>query len=858
MTKTREIRKKFLDTFASYGHTIVPSSPVIPLDDPTLLFINAGMNQFKDVFLDKSKRDYTRATSSQKCIRVGGKHNDLDNVGHTTRHMTFFEMLGNFSFGDYFKKEAIQHAWDVTLNVFEFEKDKIWVSVFETDDEAAALWEEHVDPSRIVRMGEADNFWTMGDTGPCGPCSELYYDRGPEYGDATSPANDPEGNRFIEFWNLVFMQYERDASGKQTPLAKQSIDTGAGLERIVMLKIGAGSVFETDILQKLIGVISKLAKKPYDRDPAFHVIADHIRTLAFAIADGVTPSNVDRGYVLRKVLRRAVRYARKLGLDKPFLTELIPTLLEEMGDDYPELKTAETRINEIILEEEESFYKTLHRGGNILQSIIDHSKKEISGADAFKLKDTYGFPLEEILLIAHDAGLGVNLEQYQVLEEQAKERSRAVHKKHAQTVEASVYKEFGEKHTACEFLGYDDLEEEGTILGILSGGKFVESLDSGEEAEIFLDRTPFYSEKGGQVGDHGLLVHDNAQFKVIDTQCPFEGVVSHRGTLEKGMLLVGEPVTSVVNAKRRDLIARHHSATHLLHWALTEVLGDAIKQGGSLVDTDRLRFDFSHHKAMTPDQIWEVERLVNQKIWDGSPVETEEVAYASIQNDPSVKQFFGDKYGETVRVVSMGHFAKELCGGTHVNETNRIGFFKIAKELSVAKGVRRIEAVLGEEALRLSENEARRIHAIAEKVGAPEAKLEERIDHLLSESSALKALKKERLGDLAKSLSASKEEINGLQVICQKLTLSPKELNGLAQNALGHIEKGVLCLATEFEGKAMLLIRVVNCDLDAGALIKEMSPHIEGSGGGKKDAAQAGGTKPSGLDDAIRTFRASL
>ena len=522
---SQEIRRKFLEFFKKREHAVVPSSPVVPHDDPTLLFNNAGMNQFKDVFLGLSKRDYTRATSSQKCIRVGGKQNDLDNVGHTSRHLTFFEMLGNFSFGDYFKKEAIAYAWEVTTEVFQFAPEKLWITVLEGDDEAFELWQKHVPIDRIIRMDEKDNFWAMGDTGPCGPCSELYYDRGSQFGDAPNPKEDATEERYLEFWNLVFMQDNRDKSGHVDPLPNQSIDTGGGLERIVSLKLGVDNIFHTDILQHLIGQIERVSGKKYDRNdpvlaPAFHVIADHLRSLSFAIADGAQPSNTDRGYVLRKLLRRAVRYSRtQLGIEEPFLAKVFPALLETMGEDFTELVNAKDRIEEILTSEEEAFIRTLKRGGNILSKVVADAlkspAKQISGEDAFKLKDTYGFPLEEILLIAKDSNLQVNIDSYQLLEEKAKKLSRSARSVEGQEAKETLFSDFVEKHGECVFTGYTDQEAETEILALIENGEFVQSLSEGAEGSVILKQTPFYAEKGGQVADFGDITNENALFQVL-------------------------------------------------------------------------------------------------------------------------------------------------------------------------------------------------------------------------------------------------------------------------------------------------------------------------------------------------------
>jgi alanyl-tRNA synthetase len=711
---SQEIRRAFLNYFKSKGHAIVPSSPVIPHDDPTLLFINAGMNQFKDVFLGESKRDYTRAATTQKCIRVGGKHNDLENVGHTSRHLTFFEMIGNFSFGDYFKKEAIEYAWDITNHVFKFDPEKIWVSVFRDDDEAFSLWEKFLPAKRIVRLGEKDNFWAMGDTGPCGPCSELLYDRGDHYGSARSPLEDSSGERYLEFWNLVFMQYSKNAAGNLEPLPKKSIDTGSGLERVVSLKMGVDTVFETDILRSLIAETEKISGKVYHKDgkdaPAFHVIADHIRSLSFAIADGVQPSNTDRGYVLRKILRRAVRYGRMLGLQKPFLAQVFPRLLSVMGEDFPELKTSQERICEILTLEEEAFIRTLARGGQLLGQVIERSQelRKISGEDAFKLKDTYGFPLEEVLLIAKDENLVVDMVRYAELDEEAKEKSRKAHKTSAQNFGENFFAEFAKKHKPCVFEGYQTPALDAVVTAIVVEGAFVDQLNEGEQGIVLLDRTPFYAEMGGQVGDTGAIGH----FRVYDTTSPYPGVIAHLGTQVKGSLRVNEKVSAAIDLKRRQEIQNNHTATHILHWALHKVLGHHIKQAGSLVDEKRLRFDFSHHKAVSPAEIREIERLVNEKIRSDKAVESYELKYEDAQKRSDIKQFFGEKYGDKVRVIDID-FSKELCGGTHAARVGTIGLFKIAKESSIAAGVRRIEAVTGAYAEALVEEQESLIQAVS-------------------------------------------------------------------------------------------------------------------------------------------------
>jgi alanyl-tRNA synthetase len=868
---SQEIRRNFLKYFKDHGHVVVASSPVVPHDDPTLLFTNAGMNQFKDIFLGKSKRDYSRAATSQKCIRVGGKHNDLDNVGHTARHLTFFEMLGNFSFGDYFKKEAIAYAWEVSTNVFGFDPGKIWITVFREDDEAFELWKQIIPEKQIVRMDEKDNFWTMGDTGPCGPCSELYFDRGDKYGHATSPKDDLEGTRFLEFWNLVFMQFNRDATGKMSALPKQSIDTGSGLERVAALKLNVNTLFGTDVLRSLIAQIENVCGKKYNPDdphlaPAYHVIADHIRSLSFAIADGAQPSNVERGYILRKLLRRAVRYGRMLGMQDPFLAKILPRLIETMGSDYRELVSSQARTTEILTLEEEAFIRTLKRGGNILNHIIEQAQKspqkQITGADAFKLKDTYGFPIEEISLIAKDTGLQVNLDAYQLLEEQAKERSRIAQAVHIQEVEESLFKNYVETHGPCEFLGYQQTSAEGTIMALVADGKFVDSLVEGQEGIVILDRTPFYAEKGGQIGDIGILSHHKGLFKVTDCHAPYSGVIAHLGKMKRGTMVLGEPVNTQVDIERRREIANNHTATHLLHWALQKVLGEHIRQAGSLVEADRLRFDFNHHKALSKEEILQIERLVNEKIREGTPVKAYELSYEEAQRHPEIKQFFGEKYGAKVRVIDID-FSKELCGGTHTHNVGTIGYFRIAKEGSISSGVRRIEAVTGKDAETFTYENEDRAEKAAELLKIPPAKLIERITALLEEHKHLaydlKQFKKSALKQLTKDLVSKVQKTGSISLIAETVPVESELLPELAEDLISVLRSGVILLGIRTNERCQLMARIssdlVQKGLQAVQLIKEIAPIIGGSGGGKPESAQAGGKNPERLFEAFDKAR---
>ncbi len=868
---SQEIRRNFLEFFKKQGHSIIASSSVVPHEDPTLLFINAGMNQFKDVFLGKSKREYTRAATSQKCIRVGGKHNDLENVGHTTRHLTFFEMLGNFSFGDYFKKEAIEYAWKVSTEVFSLPEDLIWITVFREDDEAFELWKKFVPESRIVRMGEKDNFWAMGDTGPCGPCSELLFDRGNRYGNARNPTEDPAGERFFEFWNLVFMQFNKDNSGILLPLPKQSIDTGAGLERVVSLKEGVNTVFETDIFRSLIAQIENVSGVNYNSQsslaPAFHVIADHIRSLAFAIGDGAQPSNIERGYVLRKILRRAVRYGKNLGMQQPFLAKILPRLVEIMGPDYPELYSSLDRTSELLTLEEEAFFRTLKRGGNILNQVIEkagsNSLKQIEGEDAFKLKDTYGLPLEEILLIAKDSGLQVNLEAYQLLEQQAKEKSRAADSKVSQVGESSLFEGFTETHGKCTFTGYEKNQMESSVIAIIQNGAFVTSLKEGDTGTVILKETPFYPEKGGQIFDTGTLANKNTLFHVTQCQTPYADVIIHPGRLEKGTLSIGDLLTASIDTTRRQKVANNHTATHLLHAALQHILGPHIRQAGSVVEPNRLRFDFNHHKPITKEEIQSIEMWVNEKIRTNAPVTSYELPYEEAQKHKDIKQFFGEKYGAKVRVVDAT-CSKELCGGTHTISLGTIGLCRIIKEGSIAAGIRRIEAVTGKEAEEFIYEQEALLDSCCLTAKTTRPLLPEKITELLEENKAktveLKNLKKEALKALAKELLTDSCRIHGILFIGKIVPLETESLQMLMEILSETKEPYLFVLgAKESSVKCHLLVKVSKelqaKGIQAGSLIKELSSYIQGSGGGKADLAQAGGKNPEGLAEALASAK---
>jgi len=863
------IRNKFLRYFKNNGHRIVSSSSVCPIDDATLLFVNAGMNQFKDVFLGKGGRSYKRATTSQKCIRVGGKHNDLENVGHTKRHLTFFEMLGNFSFGDYFKKEAIKYAFEVTTNVFEFDPRFLWATVFEDDDEAFELWKAYLPENKIVRMGAKDNFWSMGKTGPCGPCSELLYDKGAKYSDALSPLDDKDGERYLEFWNLVFMELDQKEDGTLEPLPRKSIDTGAGLERVLTLELGCDNVFQTDILQAIIKKTESLTKIKYNESdihtPAFHVIADHLRSLSFAIADGVIPSNIERGYVLRKILRRAVRYGKTLGFKKPFLASLVPTLVEIMGDDFSELTASETRIQDVIETEEISFLRTLERGGNIFQKIIEKADRTISGNDAFLLKDTYGFPIEEILLIAKDNQKSVDLKTYDSLEQKAKELSRRSQKSKSDHYEHSIFKDLSEKLENTKFVGYEKTECDAIILKIIADDEVVEKLQEGQKASLILDQTPFYAQMGGQSTDKGEISGNDFIFQVTNCISPYPGIIIHSGFLEKGEITSNSKCRAYIDTTRRNNTAKNHTATHLLQFALKQVLGEHITQAGSLVEDLRLRFDFNHHAPLTRKEIKEVELLINQKIRLNQQVAIYEIPYIEAQNRSDITQIFGEKYSDTVRVIDVD-FSKELCGGTHVNFLGEIGFFKITKEMGIAAGVRRIEAVTGFYAELFVYEKQDFIDSIATTLKTDESKIIARVDSLLENNQNLTKENKhfKELDIKRQVVNALKqvEKIKGIPFIAVEISLGSEQLQTFANEIMGELKSGVLAIALKAQDRCQLLIKVsddfVEKNIFADDFIKKVSPIIQGGGGGKKNQAQAGGKDPSQIPQAFSMIKQLL
>ena len=859
--KTQVIKKMFLESFASKGHIIQPSSPTIPFNDPTLLFVNAGMNQFKDYFLGTQKSPYPKITTAQKCIRVGGKHNDLDNVGHTSRHLTFFEMLGNFSFGAYFKKEAIEMAFDITCNVLNVDKKQLFVSVYEKDLETFELWKSYLPESQICFMGKADNYWSMGDSGPNGPCTELYFDRGKQFGSAKSPAEDPDAHRFTEFWNLVFMQYNTAKDGVITTLPNPCIDTGLGLERMAALLAGKNSVFETNVFVSIIDRISSIATVPYkDNKAAFHVIADHLRSLSFALADGAVPSNVERGYVLRKILRRAVRYGKQIGLHKPFLAEIFPVLLEEMGDDYAELVKGEHRITELLTIEEEGFHKTLARGGNILHTIIEKAlqseQKEISGKDAFTLKDTFGFPLEEICLLAKDHHLEVHLEAFALLESSAKQMSKRAHTTHHQEVHLNVFPEFVKKHGVSIFLR-DCMHATATITGIMHNGVFVNTLDEGQKGLIFLNRTPFYAEMGGQKGDVGVLKHHKACFEVHSCTSPYTGVILHEGVLKSGTLNVGEPLNAEVEKFVRSHTEKNHTATHMLHYALEKVLGGHIKQAGSYVSQTSLRLDFTHHKKVEDHEIRELETMINNSILEAHDVEIVEMSYEDVKNQTEIKQLFGEKYSDKVRVVSVGDFSKELCGGTHIKNTSEIGLFRITKEVSISSGIRRIEAVTAEEAIALMYKKEDLLKDLCTAVGALEQTVSGEVHKLVAEHKELKAcykkIRKEQMQSMIMNLLAEKQLIKGCFVITKQVSMDKNEFTTFATELLSKLTDGLVILANKGDNSCQIHIqktKSATAILGAKGLLDKILEQVQGSGGGS-DLVAKGTVASNGVLEAL-------
>ncbi len=854
--KSAEIRKAFLDFFRLRGHETVPSSPLVPANDPTLLFTNAGMVQFKEVFLGLESRPYRRAASVQRCVRAGGKHNDLDNVGYTARHHTFFEMLGNFSFGDYFKREAIHYAWEFLVDELGLPPERLWITVFEEDDEAADVWlnEIGVDAARFSRIGAHDNFWSMGDTGPCGPCSEIFYDHGP--GVPGGPPGTPEqdGDRYVEIWNLVFMQYDRDAEANLNPLPKPSVDTGMGLERLAAVMQGVHDNYEIDLFQALIRAVIDLTGQPLEHtNTSVRVIADHIRSSAFLVTDGVVPSNEGRGYVLRRIVRRALRHGNRLGLTEPFFHKLVDPLIEQMGGAYPELPAARDYVVRVLKQEEERFAETLEQGLRHLEEALERLEGTvIPGETVFRLYDTYGFPADLTADIARERGLTLDMDGFE--REMALQRERARAASHfSEGFEGRL-----EVEESSEFTGYDHLNQRARVTALYRDGHPVEALEEGDEGAVVLDATPFYAESGGQVGDTGIISTEIACFRVTDTRKEGEANV-HFGKLANGRLTVGDPVEARVDAQRRREIACHHSATHLLHAALREVLGEHVMQKGSLVAPERLRFDFSHFEPVEPAQLKAIEQRVNAEIQKNLEVVTRIMSPEEAKRMGAMA-LFGEKYGEQVRVLSMGDFSIELCGGTHVRRTGDIGLFKIVAEGGVAAGVRRIEAVAGGPALVWCETGEARLQAVCELVKGDRDSVVERVSQLVERSRSLEKELGQLKAKLASSrggdLAAKAREMDGIKVLAAQMEgADAATLRNTVDQLKNKLGEAVIVLGT-VEGDKVRLVAGVTKGLTkrikAGELVNHVARQVGGKGGGRPDLAQAGGNRPAALQDALQ------
>ncbi len=851
--KSSEIRQKFLEFFESHGHTIVASSPLVPNNDPTLLFTNAGMVQFKDVFLGQDTRPYVRAASSQRCVRAGGKHNDLENVGYTARHHTFFEMLGNFSFGDYFKRNAILFAWDFLTRSLQIPREKLWVTVYAEDDEAADIWlnEVGVDAARLVRIATMDNFWQMGDTGPCGPCSEIFYDHGPEVNGGPPGSADADGDRYIEIWNLVFMQYNRDSAGTLHPLPKPSVDTGMGLERISAVMQRVHSNYDIDLFQSLIKAAARVTHTQNLADNSLKVIADHIRACAFLITDGVIPGSEGRGYVLRRIIRRAIRHGYRLGHKQPFFYQLVDDLSQVMGQAYPELVAAKARVAAVLQQEEERFAETLEHGMQVLESALSHKIKVLDGETAFRLYDTFGFPLDLTADIARERDITIDHAGFEQAMARQREQARAANKFTMQE---------GIEYTGSQttFHGYEALQYEGQVLAIYKEGSSVSFIEAGDEAVVVLDQTPFYAESGGQAGDSGELLAANGTFVVADTQKIQAGVFGHKGILSSGRLVAKDAVLAKVNPITRTSTANNHSATHLLHAALRKVLGNHVAQKGSLVDANRTRFDFSHNAPLTAEEVRETERLVNEQIRHNWVVEA-----ATMKYDDAIKRgamaLFGEKYSDVVRVIGMGEFSTELCGGTHVPQIGQIGFFKIVMESGVAAGIRRVEAVTGKTAVDyVQQREAQLLeiaHALKASPQEVNQKIVQIIDNVRQTEKELNRLKTKLASSQGNDLAGQAQEIKGVKVLAANLeNADAKTLRDTLDQLKDKLKTCAIVLSSVDDGK-ITLIAGVSADLTnqikAGELVNAVAQQVGGKGGGRPDMAQAGGTLPEHLPAAL-------
>ncbi|MEE8399375.1 MAG: alanine--tRNA ligase [Desulfobacterales bacterium] len=861
-----EARTIFLDYFKQRGHQVVRSASLIPQDDPTLLFVNAGMVPFKRTFLGEEKRDYVRATGSQKCVRASGKHNDLENVGYTARHHTFFEMLGNFSFGDYFKEKAIAYSWDLIINGYGLPAEKLWVSIYREDDEAHDIWRKEigVPEDRIVRLGEEDNFWSMGDTGPCGPCSEIHIDRGVDFGCGRPECTvGCECDRYLEFWNLVFMESNRDASGKMTPLPNPSIDTGLGLERMASILQDVPTNYDTDLLMPMINRAADLSEirlgASPDTDVALKVIADHSRTAAFLIGDGILPSNEGRGYVLRRIMRRAIRYGRNIGLSGPFLFETVRVVGEIMRPAYPELKEADAFITNVIKNEETRFFETLDNGLKLLNDALSElkadQKQEIPGDIIFKLYDTYGFPADIVRDVIRDQQMTLDMDGYNEAMEKQRSQSRSIA---TFSGVREAYKDLSARGVKPEFVGYEQTFCEATVLLLVRDDAEIEEADSGT-VEIVTDRTPFYGASGGQAGDVGTLSGPGFEVAVSETLKDPTGIVIHRGEVLSGKLEKGAPVTLTIDRNARDATARNHTATHILHAALRQILGDHVKQAGSLVEPNRLRFDFTHFSQVNTDDLNRIEDIVNEHIRGNSPVHTEEMA-AEDAFKSGATALFEEKYGDRVRVVSLAEFSKELCGGTHTRRTGDIGLFKILGESSIASGVRRIEALTGERALSSVQQASQILQDMARLMKEKPATITRRVEKLIEDHKSLER-EVDRLKAGLASLSTADvlddvKTINGVKVLAKQVAVdSAAALRDLTDQLRDKMTSGIIVLGAVSGSKVLLVVAVTKDLTDryhAGKLIKRVAALV-GGGGGRPDMAQAGGTRPEKLSEALDT-----
>ncbi|EAX5886527.1 alanine--tRNA ligase [Salmonella enterica subsp. enterica serovar Newport] len=864
---TAEIRQAFLDFFHSKGHQVVASSSLVPNNDPTLLFTNAGMNQFKDVFLGLDKRNYSRATTSQRCVRAGGKHNDLENVGYTARHHTFFEMLGNFSFGDYFKHDAIQFAWELLTgeNWFALPKERLWVTVYETDDEAYEIWEKEVGipRERIIRIGDnkgapyaSDNFWQMGDTGPCGPCTEIFYDHGDHIWGGPPGSAEEDGDRYIEIWNIVFMQFNRQADGTMEPLPKPSVDTGMGLERIAAVLQHVNSNYDIDLFRTLIEAVAKVTGATDLGNKSLRVIADHIRSCAFLVADGVLPSNENRGYVLRRIIRRAVRHGNMLGAKETFFYKLVGPLIEVMGSAGEELKRQQAQVEQVLKTEEEQFARTLERGLALLDEELAKLQGDtLDGETAFRLYDTYGFPVDLTADVCRERNIKVDEAGFEAAMEEQRRRAREA------SGFGADYNAMIRVDSASEFKGYDHLELNGKVTALFVDGKAVEAINAGQEAVVVLDQTPFYAESGGQVGDKGELKGAGFTFAVDDTQ-KYGQAIGHLGKLSAGALKVGDAVQADVDEARRARIRLNHSATHLMHAALRQVLGTHVAQKGSLVSDKVLRFDFSHNEAMKPSEIREVEDLVNAQIRRNLPIETN-IMDLDAAKAKGAMALFGEKYDERVRVLSMGDFSTELCGGTHASRTGDIGLFRIISESGTAAGIRRIEAVTGEGAMATVHAQSDRLNDIAHLLKGDSQNLGDKVRAVLERTrqleKELQQLKDQAAAQESANLSSKAVDLNGVKLLVSELAgIEPKMLRTMVDDLKNQLGSTVIVLATVVEGKVSLIAGVskdVTDRVKAGELIGMVAQQVGGKGGGRPDMAQAGGTDAAALPAALASVQ---